>query len=31
MDPQAAVFGFHVDLEVPQPFFVLAEQFGDVR
>ena len=30
VDPQAAVFGFHVYLEVPQPFFILAELFGDV-
>ena len=29
-DPQAAVFGIHVDLEIPQPFLVLAKLFGDV-
>jgi hypothetical protein len=30
VNPQAAVFGIHVDLEVPQPFLILAELFGDV-
>src|SRR3954465_13542616 len=30
VDPQAAVFGEHVDGEVFQPVFALAEQVGDV-
>jgi len=30
IDPQAAFFGVHVDLKVPQPLLVLAELFGDV-
>jgi hypothetical protein len=30
MDPQATLFGIHVDLELPQPFFVLAKLLGDV-
>lgn len=30
VDPQAAVFGIHVDLEVRQSFPALAELFGDV-
>jgi hypothetical protein len=29
VDPKAAVFGEHVDREIVQPFFVLAEQVGD--
>jgi hypothetical protein len=30
VNPEAAVFGFHIDLKVPEPFFVLAELFGDI-
>jgi hypothetical protein len=30
IDPKAAVFGFQVDLKVPQPSLLLAELFGDV-
>jgi hypothetical protein len=30
IDPKAAIFGIHVDLEVPQPLLVLAELVGDV-
>jgi hypothetical protein len=30
IDPQAAAFGFQVHLEVPQPFLILAELFGDM-
>jgi hypothetical protein len=30
VNPEAAVFGFHIDLKVPEPFFGLAELFGDI-
>jgi hypothetical protein len=30
IDPQATLFGFHVDLELPQPFLILAKLLGDV-
>ena len=30
VDPEAAVFGEHVDRQLVQPVFVLAEQIGDV-
>src|SRR5215831_3941183 len=30
VDPEAAVFGEHVDRQLVQPVFVLAEQVGDV-
>src|SRR3954468_17913031 len=30
VDPEAAIFGEHVDRQVVQPVFVLAEQIGDV-
>jgi hypothetical protein len=30
VDAQTAVFREHVDLEFPDPFFILAELFGDV-
>ena len=30
MNPEAAIFGIHVDLKVPQPLLILAKLFGDV-
>jgi hypothetical protein len=30
VNPKATVFGFHINVEVPEPFLVLAELFGDV-
>jgi hypothetical protein len=30
VNPEGTVFGFHIDLKVPEPLFVLAELFGDI-
>jgi hypothetical protein len=30
VNPEGAVFGFHIDVELPEPLFVFAELFGDV-
>jgi hypothetical protein len=31
VNPEAALFGFHFDLKVPEPLFVFAELFGADR